>query len=64
MQRPFAGGMSANTAQMCDSSIDGKLEKASTTTSAIKQVIVRHDWHRLGGEAVKVGPIGQYLDGP
>jgi hypothetical protein len=44
--------------------VDGKMEKASTIASATKQEIVRHDWHRLGGEAIKVGPIGQHLDGP
>ena len=60
-----AGGISANPSHIrAKAEVDGKLEKVATITSASKQEIVRHDWHRLGGEAVKVGPIGQHLDGP
>lgn len=61
----IAAGMSANMSNVWPSAqVDGKVEKASTIAYATKQQVVRHDWHRLGGEAIKIGPIGQHLDGP
>ena len=30
----------------------------------MKQEIVRHDWHRLGADAIIVGGTGHYLQGP
>ena len=39
--------------------------KASTVNSnTMKQEIVRHDWSRLGPDAITVGGTGNYLQGP
>lgn len=47
----LTGGMSGSASHVrATAALDGKLEKASTITSAIKQEVTRHDWHRLGGE--------------
>lgn len=59
------GGISANaTGVNAKAEAAASIQKSAASSSTIKQEITRHDWHRLGGDAIKVGPTGQFLDGP
>ena len=61
----LGGSLSANpVAVIATARAAGTLEKSAAGSSSIKQEITRYDWHRLGGDTIKVGPTGQYLDGP
>lgn len=42
----------------------GSVQRSATASTTTKQEIVRHDWHRLGTDAIVVGPTGNHLQGP
>ena len=43
---------------------DASIQQAAASSVTTKQEIVRYDWHRLGADAIVVGPIGHHLQGP
>jgi hypothetical protein len=38
-------------------------EKALTATEMTERTVTQRDWQRLGGNTIKVGPVGKMLDG-
>jgi hypothetical protein len=43
---------------------DATVQRSAASSTVTKQQIVRHDWHRLGSDAIAVGPTGHHLQGP
>jgi hypothetical protein len=70
LQTMAAGNIGIDLSSGADGSVDakarasGRYEKALTANATMHRHVTRHDWHRLGGEAIQVGPAGKTLDGP
>ena len=61
----LTGRLSGNAAGLTGKAeVDGSVHRSATASVTMKQEIVRHDWHRLGTDAIALGPTGHYLQGP
>ncbi len=61
----LAGRLSGGAAGVTGKAdLDANVQRTAMSSTTTKQEIVRYDWHRLGGDAITVGPTGSYLQGP
>lgn len=61
----LAGRLSASAAGVTGrADLDANIQRTAMSSLTSKQEIVRYDWHRLGGDAITVGPTGSHLQGP